>query len=232
LDVLAENTHLGAGYSIAMRDLEIRGAGELLGMRQSGHIVSVGFHLYTRMLATAVKRLKNAMKSLAAEQGLELPVHLDENTPLFEEELKEPVTVELPLAIGLPSAYIPKQEMRLRIYRRIASMRDEEELIPLAMEFEDRFGPMPEMCKNLFFQMRIKLMADTVGIASVSVENNQVVLKYHNISDSIANRVLRDLSPIIRGGKNAYWCNIMKGEDWQKELIEILISLKQRTITI
>jgi hypothetical protein len=80
--------------------------------------------------------------------------------------------------------------------------------------------------------MRIKLMADTVGIASVSVENNQVVLKYHNISDSIANRVLRDLSPIIRGGKNAYWCNIMKGEDWQKELIEILISLKQRTITI
>jgi len=232
LDVLAENTHLGAGYSIAMRDLEIRGAGELLGMRQSGHIVSVGFHLYTRMLSTAVKRLKNAMKSLATEQGIEHPLHLDENNPLFEEELKEPVTVELPLAIGLPSAYIPKQEMRLRIYRRIASMRDEEELIPLAMEFEDRFGPMPEMCKNLFFQMRIKLMADAVGIASVSVENNQVVLKYHNISDTITNRVLRDLSPIIRGGKNAYWCNIMKSEDWQKELIEILISLKLRTITL
>lgn len=232
LDVLAENTHLGAGYSIAMRDLEIRGAGELLGMRQSGHIVSVGFHLYTRMLATEVKRLKTAMKSMARDHDIKFPLNLDENNPLFEEELKEPVTVELPLAIGLPASYIPKQEMRLRIYRRIASMREEEELIPLAMEFEDRFGPMPEMCRNLFFQMKVKLMADSVGLSSVTVENNQVVLKYHNLTENIANRMLSDLSPIIRGGKNSYWCNIMKREDWKNDLIEVLSQLKGRTITV
>ena len=232
LDVLAENTHLGAGYSIAMRDLEIRGAGELLGMRQSGHIVAVGFNLYTRMLASEVKRLKSAMRTLAKESGqpsMEIP---DESGTLFEEELREPVTVELPLAIGLPSAYIPKQEMRLRIYRRIASMRDPEELIPLAMEFEDRFGPMPEMCSNLFFQMRIKLMADAVGLASVSVENGQVVLKFPALSENMAQRMLGDLNPRIRGGKNAYWCNILKLEDWKPALIDILSTLAERTITV
>ena len=232
LDVLAENTQLGAGYSIAMRDLEIRGAGELLGMRQSGHIVAVGFNLYTRMLATEVKRLKQALRNLSEETGVPQLNIPEEIGTLFEEELREPVTVELPLAIGLPSSYIPKQEMRLRIYRRIASMRDVDELIPLAMEFEDRFGPMPEMCSNLFYQMKIKLMADAAGLASVSVENGQVVLKYQAISEGISQRMLSDLGPRIRGGKNAYWCNILQREDWKQELLDILTMIGQRTITV
>jgi len=232
LDVLAENSQLGAGFSIAMRDLEIRGAGELLGSRQSGHIMSVGFHLYTRMLATEVKRLRYAISTLSDPTELELAMFPGENDSLFNEEIKEPVTVELPLAIGIPSHYIPKQEMRLRIYRRVAALREIDDLEVLRTEFLDRFGPLPKSSENLFYQMRVKLLADKAGISSVSVENGQVVMRLPNLGERFMNRQLGDLSPGIRGGKNAYWCNILNQPDWQDKLLKILEFMNERTITV
>jgi transcription-repair coupling factor (superfamily II helicase) len=234
LEVIAENTQLGAGYSIAMRDLEIRGAGELLGMRQSGQIESVGFHLYTRMLATEVKKLRRAMTAVAeGKAGSELPVALvPEGGPFssFEDELKEPVTVDLPLAIGIPAAYIHNQDLRLRIYRRMAGLRDEDELEPLLVEFGDRFGPLPEMFQHLFYQMRVKLRANAAGLASVSVENGQIVLRYPVLTESMSQRVLSDLGSSVRGGKNAYWCSFLKDDDWQERLLDVLEILKRRVV--
>ena len=243
LEVIAENTQLGAGYSIAMRDLEIRGAGELLGMRQSGHIASVGFHLYTRMLATEVKKLRRAMMAVAEGRsessqsmadGPQLFNIIPSGGPFssFEDELKEPVTVDLPLAIGIPTSYIPNQDLRLRIYRRIASLRDESELEPLVAEFGDRFGPMPEMFQNLFFQMRVKLASDAAGLASVSTEAGQIVLRYPALTENMSQRMLSDLGPSIRGGKNAYWCNFLKDDGWQDRLMDLLDRLKTRVITL
>ncbi len=231
LEVIAENTQLGAGYSIAMRDLEIRGAGELLGARQSGHISSVGFHLYTRMLAQAVKQLKAVGASLKL-----LPTHSEsafsQQLSQYEQELKEPVTVDLPLAIGIPAVYVHNQDLRLRLYRRIASMRDEREIEPLAEEFVDRFGPMPLMVQNLFYQMRIKLRADTVGVQSVSLESGQIVLRYPVLSPTMAQRMMPDLGPGVRGGKNAYWCNFVKEENWQERLLDVLERLQGRVIDV
>ncbi|MGC1376867.1 MAG: transcription-repair coupling factor, partial [Anaerolineales bacterium] len=245
LEVIAENTQLGAGYSIAMRDLEIRGAGELLGVRQSGHIASVGFHLYTRMLAQAVKRLKVAGLALSASKGSKLnvlPAGAEESTfnlqpstlelSTYEQELKEPVTVDLPLAIGIPASYVHNQDLRLRLYRRIASMREEREIEPLVEEFSDRFGPLPEMAQNLFYQMRIKLRADAVGVQSVSLESGQIVLRYPVLNATMAQRALPDLGPGIRGGKNAYWCNFVKEADWQERLLDALERLKSRIVDV
>jgi transcription-repair coupling factor (superfamily II helicase) len=236
LEVIAENTQLGAGYSIAMRDLEIRGAGELLGMRQSGQITAVGFHLYTRMLAAEVKKLRRAAASLDGKTDERMAVigAGSSSTPLsvFEQELKEPVTVDLPLAVGIPASYIPNQDLRLRLYRRIAALREEHELEPLMTEFADRFGPLPEMFANLFYQMRIKLRADAAGLASVSTEAGQIVLKYPVLSENMAQRMLSDLGSRIRGGKNAYWCNFLKDDDWQEHLLETLDRLKARTVTV
>jgi transcription-repair coupling factor (superfamily II helicase) len=238
LEVIAENTQLGAGYSIAMRDLEIRGAGELLGHRQSGQIEAVGFHLYTRMLAAEVKKLRRVMTAVAegkvAVEG-ELPVALiPSGGPFstFEEELKEPVTVDLPLAIGIPAAYIHNQDLRLRIYRRIAGMREEHELEPLITEFTDRFGKLPEMFENLFYQMRVKLRAAAAGLVSVGVENGQIVLRYPALTENMAQRMLSDLGTGIRGGKNAYWCSFLKDDDWQERLLEVLDRLNKRVIDI
>ena len=230
LEVIAENTQLGAGYSIAMRDLEIRGAGELLGMRQSGHIASVGFHLYTRMLAQAVKKLKAASETLNIVRVE--PSAFDVQLSTYEQELKEPVTVDLPLAIGIPASYVHNQDLRLRLYRRIASMREEREIEPLLEEFSDRFGPLPEMAQNLFYQMRIKLRADAVGIQSVSLESGQIVLRYPVLNVSMAQRALPDLGPGVRGGKNAYWCNFVKEADWQERLLDALERLQGRVIDV
>jgi transcription-repair coupling factor (superfamily II helicase) len=232
--VIAENTQLGAGYSIAMRDLEIRGAGELLGARQSGHITSVGFHLYTRMLAQAVKQLKVAGSMLKVlPPGTEdQPSTFNLTLSTYEQELKEPVTVDLPLAIGIPGSYVHNQDLRLRLYRRIASMREEREIEPLAEEFADRFGPLPLMVQNLFYQMRIKLRADQVGIQSVSLESGQIVLRYPVLNANMSQRMMPDLGAGVRGGKNAYWCNFVKEENWQERLLDVLERLQGRVIDV
>ena len=138
----------------------------------------------------------------------------------------------MPLAIGIPAAYVHNQDLRLRLYRRIASMREEREIDPLSEEFADRFGALPEMVQNLFYQMRVKLRADAVGIQSVSLESGQIVLRYPVLSETLAQHTLPDLGPGIRGGKNAYWCNIMKEENWQERLLEALDRLKSRVIDV
>ena len=88
------------------------------------------------------------------------------------------------------------------------------------------------MAQNLFYQMRIKLRADTVGIQSVSLESGQIVLRYPVLSASMAQRALPDLGPGVRGGKNAYWCNFVKEEDWQERLLEVLERLKSRVVDV
>ena len=229
LEVIAENTQLGAGYSIAMRDLEMRGAGELLGTHQSGYIAAVGFHLYTRLLAAAVKQAR----TLGRFEGL----RIDLKTASLEalQPMGLPVNVDLPLAIGIPEAYVPDTNLRLRLYRRLADLTDESALDALAAEFTDRFGVLPEMVTNLFYQMQVKLRAERAGLISVGMESGQVVLRYSALSESsetktgtnIPNSHLPDLGPGIRGGKNAYWCTFGKDPDWQTRLLEVLEKLEK-----
>ncbi len=221
LEVIAENTQLGAGYSIAMRDLEMRGAGELLGTRQSGHIAAVGFHLYTRLLAAAVKQARTLGKFEGLKVDLKSPV-LDTIQPMGL-----PVNVDLPFAIGIPETYVPDTNLRLRLYRRLADLTDEAALEALSAEFSDRFGPLPEMIINLFYQMRVKLRAEKAGLISIGMESGQIVLRYPPSPEGVEIKHLPDLGPGIRGGKNAYWCLFGKEADWQERLLEVLNKLQE-----
>ncbi|MGD0609975.1 MAG: transcription-repair coupling factor [Anaerolineales bacterium] len=214
LEVIAENTQLGAGISIAMRDLEMRGAGELLGTRQTGHIAAVGFHLYTRLLAAAVRSLRRANKLPEASQP-----------SAFMQAAGLPINVELPLASGIPVAYIADQNLRLRLYRRLADLTDEAALDALTAEFADRFGPLPEMVENLFFQMRVRIRAEIAGLISVSMESGQVVLRYPPPPEGAEPRRLPDLGPSVRGGKNVYRCTFGKDPDWREKMLELLSTL-------
>jgi len=221
LEVIAENTQLGAGYSIAMRDLEIRGAGELLGTRQHGFIQSVGFHLYTRMLADSVRRLRRiASDVLKIDSG-----KLEGALSTFNLPLSIPVNVDLPLAVGIPASYISDQDLRLRLYRRIADLRDETELDALGSEFRDRFGQLPEMVQNLFYQIRVKLRAEKIGLSSVSWESGQVLLKYPAPADGAEAMRLPDLANGVRGGKAQYWITLSKEEVWTAKLLDVLSQL-------
>lgn len=221
LEVIAENTQLGAGYSIAMRDLEIRGAGELLGTRQHGFIQSVGFHLYTRMLADSVRRLRR----IASEVYKVENEKLDGAFSSFNLPLSMPVNVDLPLAVGIQAGYIPDQDLRLRLYRRIADLRDETELDALGSEFRDRFGQLPEMVQNLLYQMRVKLRAEKAGLTSVSWEAGQILLRYPAPTDRSEAKRLPDLPNGVRGGKSQYWITLAKEEVWTAKLLDVLHQL-------
>jgi len=230
LEVIAENTQLGAGYSIAMRDLEIRGAGDLLGTRQSGHIQAVGFHLYTRLLADAVRQIRRIELARQDSEGGDERGKMKEETRKIEISLSSlsqpismPVNVDLPLAVGIPADYITDQDLRLRLYRRIADLRDEIEIDALASEFKDRFGQLPEMVQNLFYQMRVKLLAEKAGLSGVSWESGQIVLRYPVSAEDKNGARLADLGPGVRGGKSSYWCSF--GEMWQSRLLETLAML-------
>ncbi|HEY9153270.1 MAG TPA: transcription-repair coupling factor, partial [Anaerolineales bacterium] len=223
LEVIAENTQLGAGYSIAMRDLEIRGAGELLGNRQHGHIQAVGFHLYTRLLADAVRRIRVIAGDKLKVESSKLALPLS----AFQLPISMPVNVDLPLAVGIPADYIADQDLRLRLYRRIADLRDESEIEALTNEFSDRFGELPKMVQNLFYQMRVKLRAEKAGLASIGMETGQIVLRYPSAANGNEEKRLHDLAPDIRGGKGAYWCMFAKDDDWMERLLEVLKRLEE-----
>ncbi|HUI89821.1 MAG TPA: transcription-repair coupling factor [Anaerolineales bacterium] len=219
LEVIAENAQLGAGYSIAMRDLEIRGAGELLGTRQHGHIQAVGFHLYTRLLADAVRRIRLAAGGSRPEL---VEGRLATQLTSFTQPISMPVNVDLPLAVGIPANYIADQDLRLRLYRRIADLRDETEVDAMLNEFRDRFGELPEMVQNLFYQMRVKLRAERIGLASIGFETGQIVLRYPSSPNGRDEPRLPDLDPEVRGGKGAYWCMFGKDENWMQKLLDVL----------
>ncbi len=166
LETIAEHTDLGAGYSIAMRDLEIRGSGDILGTRQSGYIAAVGFHLYTRLLTDAVNRLKKDEGGPSAEN--ELPFQI----------LRPLVNIDLPLPVGIPENYIPDRSVRLSLYRRAAAILVVREIDELRVEFKDRFGPLPESVKNLLTQLEMKLLAESAGVESISIQYGKINLGY------------------------------------------------------
>ncbi len=214
LETIAENTQLGAGYSIAMRDLEIRGAGDILGTRQHGYIASVGFHLYTRLLADSVQRLRT---------GKALPVLAE---ALQQEQAPGlPVSVDLPVPVSLPASYIPDRQTRTRLYRRLADLRSQDEIEALSEEFIDRFGPLPEEAKNLFYQLKVKLLAEKAGLLSVSGEGGQIILRYPPLPEGETARSLPELGEDIRTGKNAIWLPISETNSWHEKLLAVLQGL-------
>ncbi len=219
LEIIAEHTQLGSGYSIAMRDLEMRGAGDLLGTRQHGYIASVGFHLYTKLLAQAVREIRNA-----AGQP-ELARQLD-----AIKEIPNLVSVDLPISITIPFDYVPEQGMRLKLYRRLAELESAEELEAMQEEFQDRFGAFPEEVNNLFYYMGVKVKANAAGLSSVALEDDQIVLRFPTLPDQKRVRKLPELK-LARAGKNAYWMEFSPSDmHWRTKLINVIDQIMEFNI--
>ena len=149
LEAIASLEELGAGFTLATHDLEIRGAGELLGAEQSGQINQVGFSLYSDMLARAVAAL---------QRGEE---------PDLESSLHDGIEIELHLPALIPESYLGDVQSRLTLYKRIASAKDANALRELQVEMIDRFGLLPEMTKNLFEIAGLRQKAETIGISKL-----------------------------------------------------------------
>ncbi|MFQ5996239.1 MAG: transcription-repair coupling factor, partial [Dehalococcoidales bacterium] len=161
LRTIYEATELGAGFTIAMKDLEIRGAGTLLGTKQSGYISAIGFNLYCRLLADAVEEQKARLAGVKEIKPPRLP------TP----------TIDLPLTAYIPEEYVVDVDTRLSLYQKLVKLEKAEDIESLAQEFADRFGPLPIELENLLYAVRIKLLATKAGIESITTEHGQIVLR-------------------------------------------------------
>ena len=160
LDAISAADHLGAGFTLATNDLEIRGAGELLGEEQSGHIQAIGFTLYMEMLERAVKAIKAGKQpelSLALDQGIEVNLHL----PAL-----------------IPDDYLPDVNMRLTLYKRLANCQTEQQLHELQVEMIDRFGLLPAPAKTLFELAKLRQMGEQLGLIKIEAGPNGGRLKF------------------------------------------------------
>ena len=212
LETLAENTQLGAGYTIAMRDMEIRGAGDLLGASQSGHISAVGFDLYTRLLTNAVKKRK------AIEAGEALPT-----------EIPEAVLIDLPLAAYVPTDYVPDAALRLRLYRRMALLDTLPGIDEMAEELADRFGPIPDPVHHLLYQLRVKALAQRAGVTAVTTEAGQIRIRIAEQDNLDRYRLQRYLGNQVRVSKSAVWMpREMSTHEWQVALVQVLEKLETK----
>jgi transcription-repair coupling factor (superfamily II helicase) len=171
LRTIFEATELGSGFAIAMKDLEIRGAGNLLGVKQSGHIAALGFDLYCQLLGEAVEELKTSSPDLSLEgRGIGEGV-------IKKKEIELMPTISLPLDAHIPEEYVSNLNTRLSLYHRLAKAEHVEELEDMAREFQDRFGPFPEPVENLLFIVKIKVLATQVKVTSISTQGRLIVIK-------------------------------------------------------
>ena len=215
LQAIFEATELGAGFQIAMRDLEIRGAGNLLGAEQSGHIGAVGFELYTRMLAEAVERLK------ALREGRPAP------RPLPATE----VSFDLPLAAYLPETYVAELAVRLALYQRLAEVRSPDDAAELARELRDRFGPLPPPARQILYVAGLRAAAQMAGVTAIGREDGTLVVKMgRRAVDALTpgrRMALERSTPRgLRVGPTQVRLDLRAlGESWQQVLLDVVGAL-------
>jgi transcription-repair coupling factor (superfamily II helicase) len=155
LAALKEFSDLGAGFKIAALDLELRGAGNMLGGEQSGHIEAIGFELYTQMLERAVREMKGEAAPDEAETQLNLGLN-----------------------IRIPADYVPEENQRLQMYKRVARVETEQQLADVAAELQDRYGPPPPAVRNLLDYASLKLLCMKVGVNAIERKRDSVTLKF------------------------------------------------------
>ncbi len=203
LRTIYEATELGAGFGIAMKDLEIRGAGTLLGPRQSGHITAIGFSLYTRLLADAVEE----QKALLA--GKEKP------PPRLP-----PPTVDLPLDAFIPADYVSDVDTRLELYRILGNVDAAAKLDDILKEYNDRFGTPPPEVHNLLYAVKIKGLAAKAGIESITTEEGQIIIRRFGGLPFDAQRFMQTLTEGVTIGRTQIRINYQKiGKGW-KQILE------------
>lgn len=213
LEALAEYTELGAGYQIAMRDLELRGAGDILSTRQTGHVAAVGLHLYTQLLTHAVQQLKSSIND-----EIQAPIAVST------------VTIDLPLPAYIPNDWISEMALRLQIYRRVGSLSSMEDVDMMRDELRDRFGTLPPAVDGLMYGIDVKIMAQKAGATAVITTNDIIHIKLPYLAEINREKLEADLGKPARVTRTAVM--VPTGDEtWQLQLLDVLAKLAQRSDT-
>ena len=205
LQAVFEASELGAGFKIAMHDLEIRGAGNILGAAQHGHVAAVGFELYAQLLEEAVNEQRGTRTGAAAVSE---------------------IVVDLSLSTAIPDEYIPARARKLEMYRRIAELRELDELVALREELKDRYGAPPEPMRNLLYGVEVKLRAARAGATEVRVRGAELrIVMGHDLGDVQRTRLLA-VFPKAQHGQRQIRASIVEARgDWRDALTRVLDGL-------
>ncbi len=203
LAALKEFSDLGAGFKIAALDLELRGAGNMLGGEQSGHIEAVGFEMYTGMLEEAVARIKG-------------------------EQQTEHIATQLNLGISLrvDESYIPEENQRLRIYKRIAAAGSEKAVDEVRVELEDRYGPVPEGVKHLLEAAALRAECERVGVSQVDRKRDQVHLRFAQGASIDPGRLMRLVAKNTKAGAQFTPQGVLRFPLAAKEPVEMILEIR------
>ena len=201
LDVIAELHDLGSGFKLALKDLEIRGAGNLLGVEQHGAIAAVGLEMYNSMLRDAVTSQKTG-------QPVELPAGL---------------SLDLPLEHFLPREYVPDEKLRLQVYHDLAAIEDEQGLEAAERNLTDRFGKAPAPVRNLLYALRVKLLARAAGIAAIETDGDWLVIRLPAGWNGDERRLEAQFRSVmyVRFGKVRISLS-KSGSEWKERLVDVL----------
>jgi transcription-repair coupling factor (superfamily II helicase) len=205
LSAMKEFSELGAGFRIAALDLELRGAGNMLGRQQHGHIESIGFDLYCQMLERAVSKLKG-----------------EESAP----DLR--TTLSLGTDVRIPENYIPSENLRLRTYKRISSITTDEEKADVRKELEDRFGTPPTTVDNLLEYAVLKSMSERLRISAVERQGARIAIRFHpetTIDPAALVKVVRSRKGVKLDPSGVLWMETARGESVPGALRNVLLSL-------
>ena len=209
LEAVFEATELGAGFQIALRDLEIRGAGNVLGNEQSGHIAAVGFEMYSRLVAEAVAALKQVVAPGAPQAPAPLP----------------PVpSVDLPLSAHIPTQYVEDIHARLSVYQHVADIDSPEGVAEMQAELADRFGPVPRSVENLLYVSLVKSMARRARVESIKTDEHMFHLRLRGgTSPELRARIEALGQPGILVGPNQVRLDrLSAGTNWMPFLVRVL----------
>jgi len=181
LRTIATNTDLGAGMQVAMKDLEIRGSGNLLGGEQSGHIAGVGFDLYVRMVSEAVAAYKKSLKiGGSADSETDAEAGIDED-----------LRIELPVDATIPEDYVAHERLRLEAYTKFAAARSESEVADVLEELADRYGPVPEPTRRLASLARLRALAAHLGVREIVAQGKSIRFAPVSLPESARMKVTR-----------------------------------------
>lgn len=210
LETLAENTQLGSGFQIAIRDLELRGGGGVLSMRQSGHIAEVGLHLYTDMLQQAIKEQKNGAA------GGQRPASAGER-----------VIIDLPMPAYIPTDWVPEMALRLQLYRRIGHFHSRAEVEAMKQELADRFGQLPAAVEGLLYQIEVKLLAQAIQATQVILPRSHVLIKLPYLATVDRGLLALELGADVEVTRTAVQV-LAEADVWPGRLIDVLQQLRER----
>jgi transcription-repair coupling factor (superfamily II helicase) len=205
LSAMKEFSELGAGFRIAALDLELRGAGNMLGRQQHGHIEAIGFDLYCQMLERAVSKLKG-----------------QDSVP----DLR--TTLSLGTDVRIPENYIPSENLRLRTYKRISSITTDEEKADVRKELEDRFGTPPTTVDNLLEYAVLKSMSERLRISAVERQGTRIAIRFHpetTIDPAALVKVVRSRKGVKLDPSGVLWMEVARGESVPGALRNVLLSL-------